>query len=70
VCPWQNIKQGIEGHAVDWYGDVFDLIFPNVNVEAANTVWDKQLKEPEKEKKKRKSKSSKPSEDEDSSDDD
>jgi hypothetical protein len=55
---------------VDWYGDVFDLIFPNVNVEAASTVWDKQLKEPEKEKKKRKSKSSKPSEDEDSSDDD
>jgi hypothetical protein len=55
---------------VDWYGDVFDLIFPNVNVEAANTAWDKHLKEPEKEKKKRKSKSSKPSEDEESSDDD
>lgn len=68
ILSLQNIKQGIEGHAVDWYNDVFDIIFPGVDAEAANTVWEKQLKEPEKEKKKRKSKSSK-SEDEDSDDD-
>jgi len=64
----QNIKQGIEGHAVDWYSDVFDIIFPSVDAEAANSVWEKQLKEPEKEKRKRKTKSSK-SEDDDSDDD-
>ena len=64
----QNIKQGIEGHAVDWYGDVFDIIFPGVDVEAANKVWEKQLKEPEKEKRRKKTKPSK-SEDEDTDDD-
>lgn len=66
----QNIKQGIEGHAVDWYADVFDIIFPGVDAEAANSVWDKQLKEPEKEKRKKKSKIySSRSDDEDSEDD-
>lgn len=54
---------------MDWYGDVFDLIFPGVDAEAANSVWEKQLKEPEKEKRRRKAKSSKPSDDEDSDDD-
>ena len=65
----QNIKQGIEGHAVDWYADVFDIIFPGVDAEAANSVWEKQLKEPEKEKRKKKSKTSTKSDDEDSDDD-
>lgn len=65
----QNIKQGIEGHAVDWYSDVFDIIFPGVDADAANAVWEKQLKEPEKEKKRRRSKSAR-SEDEESGDDD
>ncbi len=70
----QNIKQNIEGHAVDWYSDVFDIIFPRLEAEVANSVWEKQLKEPEKEKKKRKTKSSSSSsssksEDEDSDDD-
>ena len=68
----QNIKHGIQGHAVDWYADVFDLIFPGVDVQAANVLWDRQLREPEKEKRKRKVKSSKSSSaaDEDDSDDD
>lgn len=66
----QNIKEGIQGHAVDWYSDVFDIIFPGVDVEAANTVWEKQLKEPAGEKKKRKkSPQTSKSEDEDSDDD-
>ena len=65
----QNIKQGIEGHAVDWYADVFDIIFPGVDAEAANSIWEKQLKEPEKEKRKKKSKASTKSDDEDSDDD-
>jgi ATP-dependent Lon protease len=45
----QNIKENIEGHAVDWYSDVFDLIFPDVDANEANNLWKKQLKEPEKE---------------------
>jgi Lon-like ATP-dependent protease len=32
----QNIKEGIEGHPVNWYEDVFDLVFPNLDREAAN----------------------------------
>jgi len=44
----ENIKENIEGHAVDWYSDVFDLIFPDVDVEDANNRWKEHLKEPEK----------------------
>jgi ATP-dependent Lon protease len=32
----QNIKQGIEGHPVSWYSEVFDLIFPNIDREKAS----------------------------------
>ncbi|KAF7549567.1 hypothetical protein G7Z17_g6298 [Cylindrodendrum hubeiense] len=32
----QNIKEGIEGHPVAWYSEVFDLIFPNVDRDQAN----------------------------------
>lgn len=39
----QNIKEGIEGHAASWYGDVFDLVFPNLDVESANQRWKTQL---------------------------
>jgi hypothetical protein len=44
----QNIKENIEGHAVDWYSDVFDLIFPDIDPNKANNLWKEQLKEPEK----------------------
>jgi len=47
----QNIKEGIGGKPVSWYSEVFDLIFPNLDRELANTVWKKQLKKPKKEKK-------------------
>ena len=46
----QNIKEGLEGHAVDWYSDVFDIVFPNVEAKAVNHKWKKQLKEPERKK--------------------
>lgn len=39
----QNIKEGIQGHAASWYADVFDLVFPNLDVEAANGRWKTQL---------------------------
>ena len=44
----QNIKENIEGHPVDWYSDVFKLVFPDVDVEQANNLWKERLKEPEK----------------------
>ncbi|PNH40172.1 hypothetical protein VD0004_g6798 [Verticillium dahliae] len=33
----ENIKNGIEGKPVGWYSDVFNLIFPDVDLEKANT---------------------------------
>lgn len=39
----QNIKEGIEGHPAAWYSDVFDLVFPNVDVAEANGLWKNQL---------------------------
>lgn len=39
----QNIKEGIQGHAASWYADVFDLVFPNLDIEAANQRWKSQL---------------------------
>ncbi|EFY92705.1 ATP-dependent Lon protease pim1 [Metarhizium acridum] len=32
----QNIKEGIEGHAVGWYNEVFDLVFQDLDREQAN----------------------------------
>ncbi|PHH72722.1 hypothetical protein CDD82_5833 [Ophiocordyceps australis] len=32
----QNIKDGIQGHAVEWYGEVFDLVFPRLDADLAN----------------------------------
>ena len=47
----QNIKEGIEGHGVDWYRDVFDLVFPDLNKKEVSELWKKQLKAPKKGKK-------------------
>lgn len=33
---------------MDWYSDVFDLIFPDIDPNEANNLWKEQLKEPEK----------------------
>jgi ATP-dependent Lon protease len=45
----QNIKEGIEGKPVDWYSNVFDLVFPNVDASQVNSLWKKELKKPPKE---------------------
>ncbi|KAL9007741.1 MAG: hypothetical protein Q9173_007055, partial [Seirophora scorigena] len=42
-----NIKEGIQGHGVDWYSDVFDLVFPDLDPAAANGMWKEQLAEKE-----------------------
>ncbi|KAL6795406.1 ATP-dependent protease La [Trichoderma sp. SZMC 28012] len=33
----QTIKEGIEGHPVSWYTEVFNLVFPEIDREKANT---------------------------------
>ena len=42
----QNIKEGIEGHAASWYSDVFDLVFKDLDRDAANHLWKDQLAKP------------------------
>ena len=44
----QNIKEGIEGKPVDWYSDVFDLVFPDINETEVNNLWKKELAKPPK----------------------
>jgi Lon-like ATP-dependent protease len=45
----QNIKEGIEGRPVDWYKDVFEHVFPDVNEAEVNNLWKKELAKPPKE---------------------
>ncbi|KXT15055.1 hypothetical protein AC579_1491 [Pseudocercospora musae] len=45
----ENIKEGIEGKPVDWYSDVYDLVFADVDKTAANELWKKELAKPPKE---------------------
>jgi Lon-like ATP-dependent protease len=45
----QNIKEGIEGKPVDWYSDVFDLVFTDVEEAQVNGLWKKELAKPPKE---------------------
>ena len=45
----QNIKEGIDGKPVDWYSDVFELVFPDVDEAHANTLWKEKLAKPPKE---------------------
>ncbi|KAL1969821.1 hypothetical protein VTN77DRAFT_7330 [Rasamsonia byssochlamydoides] len=42
----ENIKDGIEGHAVSWYSDVFNIMFANLDRNAANNLWKEQLAKP------------------------
>ncbi|KAK3069350.1 ATP-dependent Lon protease pim1 [Teratosphaeriaceae sp. CCFEE 6253] len=42
----ENIKEGIEGKPVEWYQDVFELVFPDVDAAQANTLWKEQLRRP------------------------
>jgi Lon-like ATP-dependent protease len=65
----QNIKEGITGHPVEWYSQVFGLIFPDLNKEAANKLWEKELK-PKKGDKKRKEQKRKDDDEESGEDDD
>ncbi len=39
----QNIKEGIEGHPANWYSDVYDIVFKDLDLQHANDVWKTQL---------------------------
>ncbi|KAI5278946.1 ATP-dependent Lon protease pim1 [Ascosphaera aggregata] len=41
----ENIREGIEGHAVSWYSEVFDLVFKDLDKEAAGKLWREQITE-------------------------
>lgn len=64
----QNIKEGIEGRPVSWYSEVFDIVFPSLDKDHGNNLWDKELKSKKGERKKREQR--KKDEDEESGDDD
>lgn len=55
---YQNIKEGIEGRPANWYSDIFELIFPNLDQEKANTDKTSQYKGPDNDKKDREDKDS------------
>ncbi|KAG9201915.1 ATP-dependent Lon protease pim1 [Epicoccum nigrum] len=40
----ENIKEGISGHPVEWYSQVFDLIFPGLDKDKASKLWKEELK--------------------------
>ncbi|KAJ5569576.1 ATPase AAA-type core [Penicillium hispanicum] len=46
----ENIKAGIEGYPVSWYSEVFDILFPDLDQDAARTIWEKALAKPAHEK--------------------
>ncbi|GMM37168.1 ATP-dependent Lon protease [Saccharomycopsis crataegensis] len=39
----ENVKEGLDYLAADWYGEVFHKIFPDVTAEEGNTVWKKEF---------------------------
>ncbi|EEH18221.1 ATP-dependent protease La [Paracoccidioides brasiliensis Pb03] len=41
----ENIKKGIEGHAVNWYSEVYDIIFRDLDKIQAQNMWKTQLEQ-------------------------
>jgi Lon-like ATP-dependent protease len=54
---------------VSWYSEVFELVFPGLNKEAGNKMWEKELKSKKGDRKKREQKK-KDEEEEESGDED
>jgi Lon-like ATP-dependent protease len=52
----QNIKEGIEGKPVTWYSDVFKIVFPDLDRDAASKLWEKDLKTKKGDKKRKEQK--------------
>lgn len=53
---------------MSWYSEVFDIVFPSLDKDHGNNLWDKELKSKKGERKKREQR--KKDEDEESGDDD
>ena len=66
----QNIKEGIEGRPVSWYKEVFDIVFPGLDKDTANKMWEKELKAKKGDRKKREQKKKEEEEEESGEDDD
>lgn len=66
----ENIKEGIEGRPVQWYKEVFDIVFPDLDKDAANKMWEKELKSKKGDRKKREQKKKEEEEEESGEDDD
>ncbi|CAN8102175.1 unnamed protein product [Discula destructiva] len=43
----ENIKEGIEGRPASWYSEIFDIVFPTLDQEKANTDKASQYKGPD-----------------------
>ncbi|OAX81931.1 ATP-dependent protease La [Emergomyces africanus] len=41
----ENIKEGISGHPVNWYSEVFDIVFRDLDKAQAQVMWKSQLQE-------------------------
>ncbi|KAJ0388319.1 hypothetical protein COL922a_000582 [Colletotrichum nupharicola] len=65
----ENIKEGIEGKPVTWYSDVFELIFPQLDREAANKCKTCEWQKEHDTKKKKDKKNKKKDESDDENDD-
>lgn len=50
----ENIREGLEFVAAEWYDEVFEKLFPDISIEEGNQVWQKEFKAID-EKKKEKS---------------
>ena len=66
----QNIKEGIEGRPVQWYHEVFDIVFPDLDKEAVNKMWKEELKTKKGDRKRREQKRKEEEEEESGEDDD
>jgi hypothetical protein len=66
----QNIKEGIEGRPVQWYKEVFEIVFPELDRDVANKMWEKELKDKKEHRKKREQKKKEEEEEESGEDDD
>ncbi|KAL6711760.1 ATP-dependent Lon protease pim1 [Coniothyrium glycines] len=66
----ENIKEGIEGRPVQWYHEVFDIVFPDLDKDAVNKMWKDELKGKKGDRKKREQKRKEGEEEESGEDDD
>ena len=66
----QNIKEGLEGRPVSWYHEVFALVFPDLDKDVANKLWEKELKGKKGDRKKKEYKKKEEDDEESGEDDD